>query len=284
MHYKRIWCRINVYNPFSENWKKMIHDTVNVEFFELCETTPEVQCFLLSDILDKRHSVLHLWTLLVPYGFNAKIEPRSIWHIIDLKLCDQEGFTSRILIRDNWGADIVSHSLQRVVKGAERKKIPQVESTQVFWTDSCKVQGLVNQKKHMGGQKKDVNSTTHWRWTTIRTHWQLQCIELENSTEQFRTKWDRWPKDQILKEAVRLKNRPRRESGETQEERIHPGEQGRSNPYNQFSTTCQNSARMDRRRGWKCYLSSSSSSSWKHSDNWWTQTSVTAEATFSMFL
>ena len=84
-------------------------------------------------------------------------------------------------------------------------------------------------------------------------------------------------------EAVRLKNRPRRESGETQVERIHPGEQGRSNPYNQFSTTCQNSARMDKRTGWKCYLSSSSSSSWKHSDNWWTRTCGTAEATFSFF-
>ena len=34
----------NVYNPFSENSKKMIHDTGNVEYFELCETTSKVQC------------------------------------------------------------------------------------------------------------------------------------------------------------------------------------------------------------------------------------------------
>ena len=32
-----------VYNPFSENSKRMIHELVNVEYFELCETTPKVQ-------------------------------------------------------------------------------------------------------------------------------------------------------------------------------------------------------------------------------------------------
>ena len=34
----------NVYNPFSENSKKMILELGNVELFELCETTPKVQC------------------------------------------------------------------------------------------------------------------------------------------------------------------------------------------------------------------------------------------------
>ena len=34
----------NVYNPFSNNSKKRIHELVNVELFELCETIPKVQC------------------------------------------------------------------------------------------------------------------------------------------------------------------------------------------------------------------------------------------------
>ena len=34
----------NAYNPFSEKSKKMIKDMDNVELFELCETTPKVQC------------------------------------------------------------------------------------------------------------------------------------------------------------------------------------------------------------------------------------------------
>ena len=36
----------NVYNPFSNNSKAMIREMGNVEFFELCETTPKVQCSL----------------------------------------------------------------------------------------------------------------------------------------------------------------------------------------------------------------------------------------------
>ena len=34
----------NVYNPFSINSKEMIREMGNVEFFELCETIPKVQC------------------------------------------------------------------------------------------------------------------------------------------------------------------------------------------------------------------------------------------------
>ena len=34
----------NVYNPFSKNSKDMIRELGDVELFELCETTPKVQC------------------------------------------------------------------------------------------------------------------------------------------------------------------------------------------------------------------------------------------------
>ena len=34
----------NVHNPFSENSKAMIRELGNVELFDLCETTPIVQC------------------------------------------------------------------------------------------------------------------------------------------------------------------------------------------------------------------------------------------------
>ena len=34
----------NASNPFSEKSKKMIRDMGNVELFELCETSPKVQC------------------------------------------------------------------------------------------------------------------------------------------------------------------------------------------------------------------------------------------------
>ena len=34
----------NVYDPFSNNLKEMVHELGNVELFELCETIPKVQC------------------------------------------------------------------------------------------------------------------------------------------------------------------------------------------------------------------------------------------------
>ena len=34
----------NVYNPFSKNSKEMIRELGNVEFVEVCETTPKVKC------------------------------------------------------------------------------------------------------------------------------------------------------------------------------------------------------------------------------------------------
>ena len=34
----------NVYKPFSKNTKEMIRELGNVELFDLCETTPKVQC------------------------------------------------------------------------------------------------------------------------------------------------------------------------------------------------------------------------------------------------
>ena len=34
----------NVYNPFSNNSKEMIHELGNVELFEFCDTTSKVQC------------------------------------------------------------------------------------------------------------------------------------------------------------------------------------------------------------------------------------------------
>ena len=54
----------NVYDPFSKNLKEMIRDLGNVEFFELCETAPKVQCSHCLLFLESRNCVLHLRTML----------------------------------------------------------------------------------------------------------------------------------------------------------------------------------------------------------------------------
>ena len=54
-------------------------------------------------------------------------------------------------------------------------------------------------------------------------------------------------------EAVRLKNRLHQESGEVQQERIHPEKQNRTRPNSQFLTMSSDSARIDKRTGWKYF-------------------------------
>ena len=84
---------------------------------------------LWSILLNKGHCILHMWKLLVPYGCNPKIESVSIRHIIDLKLCDQEGLTSRISTRENRGANIVSHSQNAWKRCRKKKKSTSQEYT-----------------------------------------------------------------------------------------------------------------------------------------------------------
>ena len=58
----------NVYIPFSENRKKMIHDMDNVECFQLLRNRFTSAMLLLSILLDKRYCTLYLWNLLVSHG------------------------------------------------------------------------------------------------------------------------------------------------------------------------------------------------------------------------
>ena len=54
----------DVYNPISKDSKDMIRELGNVELFELCETSPKVQCSPMSSLLESRNCVLHLRTML----------------------------------------------------------------------------------------------------------------------------------------------------------------------------------------------------------------------------
>ena len=72
----------NAYNPFSEKSKKMIQDMGNVELFELCETTPEMQC----------SECLLYWNQGIVYC--------TCWHLL------RENQSSRNILR--WTLDLLS--------------------------------------------------------------------------------------------------------------------------------------------------------------------------------
>ena len=91
-------------------------------------------------------------------------------------------------------------------------------------------------------QEDHSNTDTAWVHQRLASNWKIQ---LNGSG----------PSGPIAKrpdyqEAVRIKNRLHQESGEAdKKERTHPGEQGQTNPHNQFSTTCQDSSRVDPKNG-----------------------------------
>ena len=65
----------NIYDPFSENSKKMIRDFGNVELSELCETTPKVQCSqYIYSLLESRNCVQHLRTMLNLQRIQKKVQ------------------------------------------------------------------------------------------------------------------------------------------------------------------------------------------------------------------
>ena len=53
-----------IYNRFSKNSNTMSRDVRNVEFFELCETTPKVQCFCSPPVWTRHFLVLDSSTLI----------------------------------------------------------------------------------------------------------------------------------------------------------------------------------------------------------------------------
>ena len=63
----------SVYIPFSKNSKEMIRELGNVELFELCETTPNVQCSPMSSLLESKNCVQHLRTMLDLHRIQKKV-------------------------------------------------------------------------------------------------------------------------------------------------------------------------------------------------------------------
>ena len=69
----------NVYNPFSDDSKAMIRETGDVELFELCETTPKVQCSEGLLWLESRNDIIALVDISWLKANPAKIFTNGDW-------------------------------------------------------------------------------------------------------------------------------------------------------------------------------------------------------------
>ena len=165
----------------------------NLKFIELCETSSKVQCLVVYLIGQRTLYAAHVEIACV-----IRIQHENWIGIDSTHYRSQSVWSRRAHLTDlNTGKPrskvCIAQSTTRG-KGAERRKIPQVRSTQVYWTGFWK--------------KSEVSRITRSTWVDrrrmcrvrrigsgrpyVHTHnWRIStpCIELENSTEQFRTKW-----------------------------------------------------------------------------------------------
>ena len=124
----------------------------------------------------------------------------------------------------------------------------RASQTEQGWTEElCAKYDALAQEDHS-------YTYTAWEHRRLASTWKLQ------------SQTDRWQNDLIMQ---KIKNRPHQESGEAKEG-IHPSEQGRLRCHNPFSKTSPESARVDRKTGWRRY---SSTSLWYASESWWTSSS-----------
>ena len=261
----------NVYNPFSENSKKMIRELGNVELFELCETTPKVQC---------PHCLLY-WNQGIAYC-----------------TCGQ------CLIFDKYRRDLNRKRLDAlsipayVIKkspthGARHGKTEVQREYYLAWNAWKRCCKKVDSKgEHFTGIHDRFLRDPIYRESQLAIGWtEEDCKEWDELAQQdhsytliqeeykrYNTNWyislNSSGKNGPMKHrsdykaAVIKKNRLHQESGETIQEFIHPGQQQRRRPGNDiFSEDYRSSARVDQHTGWSYWPSSSSW--WQESDWSW---------------
>ena len=121
-----------VYNPFSENSKKMIHDIRNVEYSEMCETSSKVQCSNCLSCWAKGIVYCTCGICLCHTEALRQVESKTIRYLIDFELRDltRNAFTE--LDMENLRSRPTITRPPTHGNDAERGKMPRVKITQEF--------------------------------------------------------------------------------------------------------------------------------------------------------
>ena len=107
-------------NPFSEQSKEMIYSMGNMEYFEICEISPKIQCSNCMTHWTKRHCILYLRNMLATFRLNSKIKQRPLRCSVDSQLRDKERPISRCTSRKHREAKNLSRSSRLIQKGKEK--------------------------------------------------------------------------------------------------------------------------------------------------------------------
>ena len=272
----------NVYNPFSKNSKAMIRELGNVEFFELCETTPKVQC---------SHCLL-CWNQGIVYCTCGQC-------LIDSEsTCGQCLIDSESKINFNRlrldATSVPDYVIKKAAThGARHGKIEVQREHHLAWNARkrcCKK--VDSQGEHFTGVHDRFLRDPVYCESQLAIGWSEQtCKEWDELAKEdhtykltleekrrYKGQWyltlNKSGKNGPMKlqsdhgAAVMVKNRIHHESGEPIEEPIHPGQQRRIRQGQEvFSKDYLSSARVDQHTGWQ-YWPSSPSSSWWYASEW----------------
>ena len=157
----------NVYNPFSKNSKEMIRELGNVEFFELSETIPKVQC---SDCL-------LYWNQGIVYCTCGQClidsESRRKFNKLRLDALSIPNYVKRkdlLMVLDVTRPKNKKSTICPGMRGidAARKSTLKVKILQLFTIDFSEIQFIVNHISQSDGQNKSAKSGTNLQKKTIR--------------------------------------------------------------------------------------------------------------------
>ena len=156
----------NVYNSFSKNSKEMIRELGNVELFELCETTPKVQC---------SQCILY-WNQGIVYCTCGQCliysESRENLTNYDWMQSLSRTTSSRKalpMVLDTARPKYKENTTWFGMRGrdAVRTSTPKVNNLQVFTIDFSEIQFIVNNNSQSDGRNKNANSVMNLRKKTI---------------------------------------------------------------------------------------------------------------------
>ena len=248
--------RITSNNPFSKNSKEMIRELGNVELFELCETTPKVQC---------SHCLL-CWNQGIVYCTYRQclIDSESRRNFYKLRL-------DAISILDYVIKKGATHGARHGKTEVQRK----YQMAWNAWKRCCKK--VDSQGEHFTGIHDRFLRDPVYRESQLAVGWSEQkCKEWDELAKEdhtykltpeerrrYKGQWyltlnkegKNWPMKlrSDFRAAVLMNNRLHHESGEPIEEPIHPGQQRR---IQQGQEVCSedyfSSARIDQHTGWEC--------------------------------
>ena len=138
----------NVYNPFIENSKKMIHDKCNAEYFESCEATSKVQCSYCPSYWAKGIVHCTCGNRLCHTEFTRQLNRNRFRCSVDFELTWLKRMRSRSSTWKIWGADLQSPGLQRVESMSKEERCHRSKWHRNSWQFLKDPQSRQSQEEH----------------------------------------------------------------------------------------------------------------------------------------